>query len=136
MYTNPLKLVILIIDIVIVVLLFTKLFKIVKDSRAWQLLKGICFLIIAMGISSILHLNMLNYILTSFVTYGTVFVVLFQPELRRSLEELGSNKLTRFFGLDKDIETKTKEHCLHVPCVSPCPSPHMKSSFKSLNCAF
>ena len=111
---NPLNLIVLIIDITIVVFLFTKLFKIVKDSRAWQLLKGICFLIIAMAISSLLNLNILNYILTSFVTYGTVFVVLFQPELRRSLEELGSNKLTRFFGIDKDIETKTKEEIYKI----------------------
>lgn len=111
---NPWQFITMIIDIVIVILLFIKLFKIVKDSRAWQLLKGICLLVIAMGISSLLHLNILNYILTSFVTYGTVFVVLFQPELRRSLEELGSNKLTRFFGIDKDIETKTKEEIYKV----------------------
>lgn len=111
---NPLRFVVLVIDISIVTLLFIKLFKIVKDSRAWQLLKGIFFLIIAMGISTLLHLDILNYILVSFMTYGTVFVVLFQPELRRSLEELGSNKLTRFFGIDKDIETKTKEEIYKV----------------------
>ena len=114
LYDNPLKLILLVIDITIVIMLLVKLFKIVKDSRAWQLLKGICIFIIAMGISSLLHLNILNYLLTSFVTYGTVFVVLFQPELRRSLEELGSNKLTRFFGIDKDIETKTKEEIYKV----------------------
>lgn len=114
LYENPFKFIILALDIVIVVFLCIKLFKIVKDSRAWQLLKGIFFIIIAMGISSILHLNILNYILTSFVTYGTVFVVLFQPELRRSLEELGSNKITRFFGIDKDIETKTKEEIYKI----------------------
>lgn len=111
---NPLRFVVLVIDISIVTLLFIKLFKIVKDSRAWQLLKGIFFLIIAMGVSTLLHLDILNYILVSFMTYGTVFVVLFQPELRRSLEELGSNKLTRFFGIDKDIETKTKEEIYKV----------------------
>lgn len=111
---NPLRMIVLIIDIAIVLLLMIKLFKIVKDSRAWQLLKGIGLLIIAMAVSSLLHLDILNYILTSFVTYGTVFVVLFQPELRRSLEELGSNKLTRFFGLDKDIETKTKEEIYKI----------------------
>ncbi len=114
LYENPLNFIVMLIDISIVVLLFTKLFKIVKDSRAWQLLKGICLLIIAMAVSSLLHLNILNYILTSFMTYGTVFVVLFQPELRRSLEELGSNKLTRFFGIDKDIETKTKEEIYKI----------------------
>ena len=88
LHVNPWRMILLIVDIVIVILLFIKLFKIVKDSRAWQLLKGIGLLIIAMAISSLLHLDILNYILTSFVTYGTVFVVLFQPELRRSLEEL------------------------------------------------
>ena len=115
---NPLNLIVLMIDITIVVFLFMKLFKIVKDSRAWQLLRGILFLIIAMAISSLLNLNILNYILTSFLTYGTVLVVLFQPELRRSLEELGSNKLTRFFGIDKDIETKTKEDIYKIAIAS------------------
>lgn len=114
LYTDPLNLVVFIIDIGIVILLFIKLFKIVRDSRAWQLLKGIGLIIIFMALSSLLHLRILNYILTSFMTYGVVLVVLFQPELRRSLEELGSNKLTRFFGIDKDIETKLKEEIYKV----------------------
>lgn len=104
----------MIIDIGIVIFLFTKLFKIARDSRAWQLLRGIGLIIILMALSSLLHLDIFNYILTSFMTYGVVLVVLFQPELRRSLEELGSNKLTRFFGIDKDIEAKTKEEIYKV----------------------
>ena len=36
-------------------------------------------------------------------------LVIFQPELRRGLEQLGTNKFTRFFGIDKDIITKSKE---------------------------
>ncbi len=114
LYTNPLRLVVFFIDIGLVILIFTKLFKIVKDSRAWQLLKGMLIIMIVMAISSVLKLTILNYILTSFMTYGLFLVVLFQPELRRSLEELGSNKLTRFFGIDKDIETKTKEEIYKV----------------------
>lgn len=108
LYDNPLKLIVLIVDIAIVILLFTKLFKIVKDSRAWQLLKGIAFLIIAMGISSLLHLDILNYILTSFVTYGTVFVVLFQPELRRSLEELRKQQANKIFWNRQRHRNKNK----------------------------
>lgn len=114
LYTNPFKFITLIVDIIIVILLFVKLFKIVKNSRASQLLRGIALIIVAMAVSSMLQLNILNYILTSFMTYGVVLVVLFQPELRRSLEELGSNKLTRFFGIDKDIEAKTKEEIYKV----------------------
>ena len=36
-------------------------------------------------------------------------IVIFQPELRRGLEQLGTNKFTKFFGMDKDIITRTKE---------------------------
>lgn len=107
---NPLKLIALIIDITIVSFLVIQLLKIVKYSRAWNLLKGILFLLIATGLSAILQLNILNYILTSIMTYGVlVLIVIFQPELRRALEQLGTNKLTHFFGIDKDIVAKTKE---------------------------
>ncbi len=111
---NPINLIMFILDIVIVFLVFAKVFKIVKDSRAWQLLKGIFLLILIMALSSMCHLYILNYILTSFMTYGVVFVVLFQPELRRVLEQLGSNKIARFFGFDKDFATKSKEDIYKV----------------------
>lgn len=109
LYNTPINLIVLFIDISLVIFLISKLFKILKNSRAWQLLKGIILLVVVMAASSLLHLYILNYILTSFMTYGLIFVVLFQPELRRALEQLGSNKVTRFFGLEKEIETKTKE---------------------------
>ena len=86
---NPLKIVMLILDIAIVIFLTVKLIQIVKETRAWQLIKGIAFLIIATLISSILDLRILNYILTSFMTYGVIFlIIIFQPELRRALEQL------------------------------------------------
>lgn len=110
LYQSPLKMIMFIIDIVVVLFLTIKLIKIVKDSRAWQLLKGIIFLIAATALSSVLGMKILNYILTSIMTYGVILlIVLFQPELRRALEQLGTNKLTRFFGIDKDIAVKTKE---------------------------
>lgn len=115
---TPINLITLIIDIVLVIFLFSKLFKILKNSRAWQLLKGIVLLVVVMAASSFLHLYILNYILTSFMAYGLIFVVLFQPELRRALEQLGSNKVTRFFGLEKDIETKTKEDIYKIAIAS------------------
>lgn len=111
----PIKLVMLIIDICIVVFLAYKLLQIVKDTRAWQLLKGIVFLIIATALSKILQLNILNFILSSFMTYGALLlIVVFQPELRRALEQLGTSKLTKFFGIDKDIATKTRENIYKI----------------------
>ena len=111
----PIKLILLIIDITIVVFLAYKLLQIVRDTRAWQLLKGIVFLIIATALSGILQLNILNFILSSCMTYGALLlIVVFQPELRRALEQLGTSKLTRFFGIDKDIATKTKENIYKI----------------------
>lgn len=111
---NPMNLITFVLDIVIVLFVFVKVFKIVKDSRAWQLLKGILLLMFIMAISSICHFYILNYILTSIITYGVVFVVLFQPELRRVLEQLGSNRVGRFLGFDEEYTAKTKEDIYKV----------------------
>ena len=108
---NPWNMIALIIDIIIVVFLLSAMIKILKGSRAMQLVKGIIFLILITWSSSIFNLRILNYLLTTIMTYGVILlIVLFQPELRRALEQLGSsNKLTRFLGLEKDIISKTKE---------------------------
>jgi len=111
LYQYPIKIVTLIIDIVLVAFLAYKLIKVAKGSRAWQLIKGIAFILIITWISGILNLNILNSILTNVTAYGvTALLIIFQPELRRALEQIGgSNKLTKFFGMEKDIITKTKE---------------------------
>lgn len=107
---NPLRLISLAIDLTIVIFLAYKLIKMTKKSRVWQLIKGIALLIAATLISGWIHLDILHYILTSIMTYGViVMIVIFQPELRRGLEQLGTNKFTKFFGIDKDIITKSKE---------------------------
>lgn len=86
---NPIKIITLIIDILVVLFLAIKLLQIVKETRAWQLIKGIAFLIIVTILSSVLELHILNYILTSFMTYGVILlIIIFQPELRRALEQL------------------------------------------------
>lgn len=108
---NPWSIITLIIDIFIVSFLTVQIVKILKGSRAMQLVKGIIFLLVITWLSSIFNLKILNYILTTVMTYGVILlIILFQPELRRALEQLGSsNKLTRYFGLEKDIISKTKE---------------------------
>lgn len=112
----PVKLISLILDISIVVFLAYSLIKITKSSRAWQLLKGIALLIVAQWLSKVLNLSLLNYILSAFMSWGVILlIVIFQPEIRRALEQLGTNKLTRFFGFDnKDIAKKTKEDIYKV----------------------
>ena len=92
-----------------------KFIKSVKKSRVAQLLKGIALFVAAVAISDLLNLKILNFILTSVMTYGVIAVIIiFQPELRRTLEQIGSNKFTRFFGIDKDVITKTKENIYKI----------------------
>ena len=107
---NPFKLITVIVDIAIVIFLAYNLLKIVKDSRAWQLTKGISLLIIATWISDLLNLHILNYILSAVMNWGVILlIIIFQPEIRRALEQLGTNKFTKLFGMEKDVITKTKE---------------------------
>lgn len=112
---DPLKIIALVVDLTIVILLIVKLVNLIQGTRALQLLKGIILLVFITIVSGILQLNILNYILTSFMTYGVILlIVIFQPELRRALEQLGSNKINKFFGIDKDIATKTKENIYKI----------------------
>ena len=108
--TNPFELVTLIIDLTLVMFLLYCFFKMVKGSRAWQLIKGIALLVVATWVSGLFNLKILNWILTGIMNVGVIAIlVIFQPELRRALEQLGTNKITQIFGIDKDLSTKAKE---------------------------
>ena len=112
---SPFDLITIILDVAIVIFLLYCFFKIVRGSRAWQLIKGIAFLLIITWASSILRLKILNSILTGIMNWGVIaLIVLFQPELRRALEQLGTNKFTKFLGIESDIATKTKEDIYKV----------------------
>ena len=107
---TPLQLITLIIDLSIVIFLIYSFLKIVKGSRAWQLIKGIALLIVITCLSGLFNLHILNWILTGIMNLGVIaIIVIFQPELRRGLEQLGTNKFMKFFGIDQDLATKTKE---------------------------
>ena len=110
--SNPFKLIIFILDILIVGYVGYKFIKSARNSRVWQLLKGIVLIIFVTILSGIFKFRILNWFLTIFMTYGVIaLIVIFQPELRRMLEQLGTNKFTKFFGIgiEKDTEIKMKE---------------------------
>ena len=113
--SNPWEIVALILDILCVAFLIYELVKIARKSRVWQLLKGIAFIIIATVLSGFLKLRILNFILTAIMTYGVIaLIIIFQPELRRGLEQLGSGTFSKIFGIDKNIADKTKEDIYKV----------------------
>lgn len=109
-YQYPIKLLSLVLDLTIVIYLIVKIIQLAKNSKVMQLIKGIFVFIIIMWLSDLLHLKILYAILSAFLPSGVVaLVVIFQPELRRALEQVGTNKFSNFFGINKDIATRTKE---------------------------
>ena len=97
----PIKIVVLIIDLAIVGFILYKLVKLLKGTRAIQLVKGIIILVFATAVSEFLSLNILHYLLNSIMTYGVlVVIVVFQPELRKALEQVGNTNLKKILEFD------------------------------------
>lgn len=98
-----------IIDILIVAFVIYKGIKILRDTVAAQLAKGIFILIFATHLSSLLNLYLVNYILVNVMQVGFVaLVVVFQPELRRALERVGRTKFGNlFFVANENAEEQT-----------------------------
>ncbi len=102
----PIKIVALIVDLFLVGCLFHIVMKLLKGTRAMQLVKGIIFLIVAIALSDFFSLNILHYILSSISTYGVIMViVIFQPELRRALEQMGSTDIRKLFDFEQQDES-------------------------------
>jgi len=83
-----------IIDVAIVSYIIYKLMLLVRGTRAVQLLKGIFVLVATWAISTWFNLYTLKWLMNQMFTFGVVTVlIIFQPELRRALEQLGRGKL-------------------------------------------
>lgn len=100
-----------IIDVAIVSYIMYSLFMLVRGTRAVQLLKGIFVLVATWAISTWFDLYTLKWLMNQMFTFGVVTVlIIFQPELRRALEQIGRGKL---FGrtnvLDEDLNARIGE---------------------------
>jgi len=91
-----------IIDILIVAFLIYKLIGIIRRTNSIQLAKGVLVLIIVLWLSNLFNLTMINYLLRKGFELGLmVLVILFQPELRKLLEKVGSG-FTSFSSRTQD----------------------------------
>lgn len=96
-------------DIVIVAFAIYSLIRLVRDSRAEQLLKGFFLLALAYGVAHLLELTTLKYVLQIIFDNALILVVvIFQPEIRRVLEQVGHTgfKRLKILGLN-EAETET-----------------------------
>lgn len=87
-----------VIDILIVAYIVYRVIKLLRGTSAERLVKGVLVLAFILFLATSLHLMTIAYILRIAFTYGGfVLVVIFQPELRRILEQMGKGNVSRLF---------------------------------------
>ena len=93
-------------DIAIMIFVLYKVFMLVQSTKAASLLKGLLVFLAALMLSSVLQLHGVYYIMSSMVEWGVLaLIILFQPEIRRILEQMGSKRFTAFFSHEEDVNT-------------------------------
>ena len=99
-------------DIAILTVLLYKLIVWTKDTRAYEVIKGVGLLIVASVATQLLSMYTLNWLLDSILQSGTIIIVifiLFTPEIRRVLERLGrSGKAIGKLGVEDLIDDLQK----------------------------
>ena len=82
-----------VVDILAIALIVFGVFKLIRDTRAVQLLKGLLLLLVLYILSTVFNLMMLATLLRAFFEASVVIItVIFQPEIRKALEQVGKNK--------------------------------------------
>lgn len=94
------------IDILLVWFIIYKLFNIIRGTKAIQLLKGIFVIVVVRSVSGWIGLNTLQWLMDQVVTWGVLaIIIIFQPELRRALEQLGRGKIfTRNISPEDNVQ--------------------------------
>ena len=86
-----------ILDIMLVAYLIYQVFVLIRETRALQLLKGILALIALYVMSHLLNLKAMTFIMRNILQFGALaLLVVFQPELRRALEQVGRTRFSNF----------------------------------------
>jgi len=120
--SGPLDIIRVLVEISLVSYIVYKVIQMVRETRAIQLVKGILFILILSRVSEILGLKTVAFLLQGAIQlFGFGMIVLFQPELRRALEKLGSSGLQDIL-VKKDDEERLKTIAAIEAIVKACAS--------------
>ena len=87
-----------IVDILIIAYLIYRILTFMRKTNASSVIKGIIFLLVIAGLSNLLNMNVISYLLDQTLQMGVlVLIVLFQPELRKLFEQVGSSRINLIF---------------------------------------
>lgn len=97
-----------ILDILIVSVLIYEIAKWIKNTRAWTLLKGIMLLVFVAMAAYVFQLHTISWLINNTMGVGvTAAIIVFQPELRNALEQLGrKNPIVNLFSSDESRDEK------------------------------
>ncbi|MBR7189369.1 MAG: diadenylate cyclase CdaA [Clostridia bacterium] len=85
-----------VVDVLLLAVIIYQIIKLVMHTRSNSLFKGIAAILVMAWLSGVLRLSAINWLLTQIISMGILFIViLFQPEFRRGLEQIGRSKLMR-----------------------------------------
>ena len=102
-----------VLDIALMAFVVYKLLALVKSTRAANLLKGVFIFLAVLWLSSIFHLNGISFVMGYMMEWGVVaLIILFQPEIRRILEEVGSSRLKIFGWFSKEQAAGVMENAI------------------------
>ena len=110
-FTNlmPVNVIVNILDVLFVWFVIYKLITLIKGTKAVQLLKGIFVIIIARVVTDFLGMDTLGWLLENVINIGFfAIIVIFQPEIRRALEQIGRGKLFGRSSSMQEEEEKTR----------------------------
>ena len=94
-----------IIDIALIAFVIYHIFQFVRRSRSGQVAKAILFILVAMAVANLLHLRVVSFLLNYAVELGVIaLVIIFQPEIRRFLERMGSGKIKELFIVESSSD--------------------------------
>lgn len=103
-------------DILLVAFIFYNAIRLVRETRAIQLVKGIVLLAVVYLVVNVLDMQAIGYILDVVIKFGVVIIViLFQPEMRHALESIGRSSFTRInlFGSKNSDAYKQNERLVN-----------------------
>ena len=99
-------------DIVIMTFVMYKVFMYVKSTKVASLLKGLLVFFAVLMFSYVFNLNSINFMMSKMVEWGVLaLIILFQPELRNLLEQMGSKRFISFFS-GQEVSANTMEQTI------------------------
>ncbi|TAH63266.1 MAG: TIGR00159 family protein, partial [Anaerolineaceae bacterium] len=104
-----------IIEIIILAFLIYHVVKWIKNTRAWTLVKGLAVIMLFWFIGIIFQLNVVIWIISNTIDVGIIAIlIVFQPELRKALEQLGKKNIVRsILVFDESKDERFSDHTLN-----------------------